>query len=336
MRVVIVGGGITGSSLYLILKKSGFDVILIDSNVKRKPFPTLIHSLLLKDKDVELAKLSLDFYKKFKILYRDFRSYTIGKIDSRLLNLWNSVGVELNEKYIDWLNTNAIEAIGGDRLVSISGLINLTERIITNPRIEVKNDKGFLKIGNSTHEVDIIILAAGAWSKYIINVSLPVKTYYCWAMSIISNKRQVGEFIIYDYVNYFYSRPIVGLGLPFAIAGNGKSIESSPYDKVCIADKEEVIRKISNRLGFVKELYTNGNFCEATMDMRPAYGKVAENVYYIGGLNGYGAEVGPGLATVLSSEILSNKELDNYKEYRIDRFSRFNDDFEIGKEPHEL
>ncbi|MEM3329596.1 MAG: FAD-dependent oxidoreductase, partial [Saccharolobus sp.] len=68
MRIVIVGGGIVGSSIYRILKKEGLEVTLFDAGTKRQ-FPTLIHSLLLKDQDIELSKKSLEFYNKFRIPY---------------------------------------------------------------------------------------------------------------------------------------------------------------------------------------------------------------------------------------------------------------------------
>ncbi|QXJ30666.1 FAD-dependent oxidoreductase [Saccharolobus shibatae] len=336
LKITIVGGGIVGSSIYRMLKKNGIEVRLIDPKIKR-PFPSLIHSLLLKGKDIELAKLSLNFYKKFNIPYYPFKSYTLGKINSSIIDSWISAGVNINVKYVNWINDETVEAIGGDGLVSVGSLINYTEKITYRASIFVNEGKGFIKINDKLYESDMIILSAGAWSKYLINVKLPVKTYYCWASLFLSRKKEVGSNIIYDYVNNFYSRPVIGLGLPFAIMGDGKVIEATPFQQnICIEDKNEVSSRISRRLGEVKELYTSGNFCEATLDMRPAYGKIAENVYYIGGFNGYGAEVGPGLANILVEEILSKKEDTYFKEYKVERFNEYNDDFEIGQEPHEL
>jgi len=334
---MIIGGGIVGSSIYLLLKKLGINTVLIDPNI-RKIFPSLIHSLLLKGKDIELARLSLDFYRMFRIPYIPFKSYTIGDIDSRLLNLWSSVGVNINQKFVNWLDSDAIEAVGGDGLVYIKNLLSKAERIIKYARVIIdKNKEGIVKIENTTYEPDLIILSAGAWSKYLVNIKIPIKTYYCWASLIISNRKEIGSNIIYDYVNYFYSRPVMGLGLPFAIAGDGKTIEANPYErKICIDDKREVILRISKRFGYVKDLYTSGSFCEATPDMKPAFGKIAENVYYIGGFNGYGAEVGPGLASILVNEIINKKDSDEFREYKLERFNNFSDDFEIDKEPHEL
>ncbi|AKA73381.1 FAD-dependent oxidoreductase [Saccharolobus solfataricus] len=336
LKVIIVGGGIVGSSIYRLLKKNGIEVQLIDPKVKR-PFPSLIHSLLLKGKDIELAKLSLNFYKKFNIPYYPFKSYTLGKINSSIIDSWISAGVNINVKYVNWINDQAIEAIGGDGLVSIGSLINSTEKIIYQSNIVIDKGKGFVKINNKLYESDLIILSAGAWSKYLINVKLPVKTYYCWASLFLSKKKEVGSNIIYDYVNNFYSRPVIGLGFPLAIMGDGKAIETTPLQQnICIEDKNEVSARISRRLGEVKELYTSGSFCEATPDMRPAYGKIAENVYFIGGFNGYGAEVGPGLAHVLVEEILSKKEDTYFTEYRLERLNGYDGNFEIGQEPHEL
>ncbi|WP_338599436.1 FAD-binding oxidoreductase [Sulfolobus tengchongensis] len=338
MRVLIVGGGIAGSSIYRMLKKNGIDVTLIEPRIK-KPFPSLIHSLLLKGKDIDLSKLSLDFYRKFSIPYFPFKSYTLGNIDSKIIDSWTSAGVSINIRYVNWLNAEAIEAIGGDGLVLVGNLINNTEKVNSpaNIIIDKRKNLGFVKIDDKLHNADLIILSAGAWSKYLINIKLPIKTYYCWASLVLSKRKEVGSNIIYDYKNYFYSRPVLGIGLPFAIMGDGKTIEASPYQKqICIDDKEEVMMRISRRLGEIKDLYTTGSFCEATPDMKPAYGKVADNVYYIGGFDGYGAEVGPGLSSVLVEEIISGKESNEFKEYKLDRFSNFSDNFEIGQEPHEL
>lgn len=123
MKIVVVGRGILGSSLYHLLRRKGHVVRVIESG-ERRVFPSLIHSLLLKDRDIELARMSLDFYREFSVPMKEFVSITLGKVESQILNSWERVGVEIREEHVSWLKANGIVARGGDRLVYISRLIS--------------------------------------------------------------------------------------------------------------------------------------------------------------------------------------------------------------------
>ncbi len=339
LKTIIIGGGIVGSILYRLLKEAGDEVIVVD-NRSKVYFQTLILSLLLKGKDIELAKDSLRLYRRFNIPLYPFTSYTIGgKIDDKTIEEWREAGAEIEEKYVNWLNANAIVSNNSDWLVHVSRLIRSTPSIKGNAKVIVKDEgkKTVVIIDNKEYNFDRVILSAGPWNSYIVEgIRIPTKSYYCWALLVYSSKGKVyDKAIIYDYELRFYSRPFLGIGLPLWIVGDGKAIPSEPDPKKRIipCDEEMLIERVRKRLGNFTKLYRRGSYCEATPDMRPAYGILADNLYYAGGLNGYGAEVGPGLAMLLFRLI---KEGYEEREYLISRFKDVND-FEIQDlEPHEL
>jgi len=326
LKFIIVGGGILGSSLYHLLKEAGHEVKVFDSG-KRRVFPTLIHSLLLKGRDVELAKESLDFYRRVGVPMRELPSITLGHVPQDLITLWEGVGVKVEEKHVEWLRARGLYAKGGDRLVSIVHLIHSTPHV----KAEVSVDPETFTLRANGREVkgDVIVIAAGAWNPQTVPVSS--KSYYCWATLALFGTSEVGSHIIYDYEKGFYSRPLLGFGGNLAIVGDGDVIESPPGRRICV-NSADVLSRVRERLGRLAPLYTAGEFCEGTPDMRPAFGNLKENVYYVGGLNGYGAEVGPGIAKLLVDFILKGEE---NKEYSLSRFNGLRD-FRLGREPHEI
>ncbi|WP_246252972.1 FAD-dependent oxidoreductase [Acidianus brierleyi] len=328
LKIVIIGGGIAGSSLYIQLKKKHHEVFVIDPRI-RKIFMTLIHSLLLKDSDVIIAKKSLDFYIENKIPLKEFKSITIGKIDAKLIDLWSQVGVKIEKDKIDWLNTEGIVAEHGDRLVYVKRMIDSIPIVKEKAFISQKGNNVEVLVNNKKIDADIFILASGPWNNLLFNVIS--KSYYCWASLVITRNKILDNIFIYDYEKEFYSRPFLGIGLKTAIVGDGKTIEAKPGTKINV-NPLEVITKAQERLGNLRHIYTSGEFCEGTPDMRPAYGRLLDNLFYIGGFNGYGAEIGPGIASLLVDMIENGYE---NKEYLLDRFRGIKN-FELGREAHEL
>ncbi|BCU66982.1 hypothetical protein HS7_04190 [Sulfolobales archaeon HS-7] len=324
MRILVIGGGIAGSSVALLLRQRGIDVTIIDEG-KPRVNSVLIHSLLLKDEDVNLAKRTLELYKKWNIILREYKSYTIGNIDERYLDQWHEAGVKVRRISIRELGAEAYEAVGGDRLVNIGKLITLSSPIRAKVKLTIENNTA--SIQGVSSNFDVIVLASGAWNGQMINA--PLKSYYCWASLAITNAF-AGSNIIYDYELGFYSRPFIGEGLPLSIVGDGEVLECPPK-KVPKFSIFNVITKVNMRFRAIP-IIVGGNFCEGTPDMRPVYGKVLENLYFIGGLNGYGAEVGPAVA-----EMLVNYIIDGFEDKRYS-LGRFNDtgEFSLGREAHEF
>ncbi|BDC18423.1 FAD-binding oxidoreductase [Acidianus sp. HS-5] len=326
LKVTIIGSGIAGSSLYYMFKKAGFSVKVIDPRIRRI-FPSLIHSLLLVDKDVYLSSLALDFYKEFSVETKEFPSFTIGNVDEKLVNLWEEYGVKIEERRL--FDSQGLYALGGDRLVYVKKMIDNVPVIKERASIIKRGNTVTVKVNNSEVNTDIIILAAGPWNNQIFDV--PTKSYYCWASLTLTQNKELDRMFVYDYELSFYSRPFLGIGIKTAIIGDGEAIEAKPCQRIKV-NPEEVMSKARKRLGDLKIIYTSGEFCEGTPDMRPAYGRLLDNLYFIGGFNGYGAEVGPGVARLLFNFITKG---DEDKDYIIDRFKGIKD-FKIGKEPHEL
>ena len=325
MKVLIIGKGIAGSILYHLFKRTGHSVTVIEAKF-RKYHPTLIHSLLLKDKDIELAIESKKIYKELNIPMISYPSYTIGKVDSKIVDKWLSYNFNVKEKFVDWLNTLAIIGEGTDSLVNIKKLIDSVPFVEGAAKIQ----RGKVIVNGKEVKFDIVILSAGAWNSYSVDIKLPLKSYYCWAWVTTNRNSLLDKTLIYDYELGYYSRPLFGLGMNLNIVGDGDIIPSSPFTKQ--NGDLKPVERAKERLGELKPFIRGEGYCEGTPDMRPLYGRIMDNIYIIGGLNGYGAEVGPGLAKLLFEFITNGKE---EKEYMVDRFGSFSD-FELGKEPHEL
>jgi len=318
-----------GSSLYRLLRDRGHEVTAIDAR-KRKIYPTLIHSLLLKGNDVKLAKRTLELYDRFNVRTREFPAYTISDKLGNLTSLWQEVGVKVERKYVEWLSTEATITHGSDRLVWIGNFIRSTPVYPTEAKIKLDGRKASVELDGKIKEADAVVLAAGAWNSELFP-SLKSKPYFCWSAAV-SGRRELDSNFVYDYEIGFYSRPLLGMGLPFAIVGDGDTIECKPGEKVNI-DPSTLLEKASARLGKLVQFHLGWGHCEGTPDMRPSFGRVGDNLFYIGGLDGYGAEIGPALAEMLMNYILDGEE---NKEYMVDRFQQFKGSFSLGREPHEL
>ena len=328
MKVLIVGRGILGSSLYYMFKESGHEVNVVESGY-RKFYPTLIHSLLLKGKDIDLALYSLSFYKSHNIPLFEYPSYTIGEIDSRIIDEWVTRGFNVEERYVSWLSTEAIIGYNTDRLVGIKRLIDSVPYVRGVVKVNA-NGKVILNGKEMSEKYDVIVITAGAWNSASIDIKVPLKSYYCWSWAVLSSKRILDKVFVYDYELGFYSRPLLGIGSFLSIVGDGDIIECNPFTPQ--KGDKKAVEVAMKRLGSLVPFYRGDGYCEGTPDMRPVFGQISEKIYYAGGLNGYGAEVGPGLAKLLFDFIIKGEE---DKDYSASRFKEVKD-FKIGKEPHEL
>ena len=328
MRVVIVGGGVLGSSLYLLLKERGIEATLLD-NGSRKFHVTLIHSTLLKGKDIELAKRSLELYRRWGVMTVEYPSYTLGIKDWGIVNLWSAEGLDVRE--VEFLGERAVEGRGTDRLVNIYELRAKAPKVRATGRVVVEGNKAIVEVDGFTLEPDLVFLTAGAWNPYSTNVSLPSRSYFCWAYAVTTRSELFDRVFIYDYELGFYSRPLFGLGLRTAIVGDGEYVIAKPQEgRVKHSDKP--LDSVRKRLGEARPFYEGWGYCEGTKDLRPAIGRLADNAYWIGGLNGYGAEVGPALAE-MALEFALKGRLD--REYSAERLNGLSD-FSWEREPHEI
>ncbi len=327
MKVVIIGSGVLGSSLYRLLRERGVEALVLDSG-DRKFYPTLIHSALLKGKDVDLALESLRLYKRWGVRTFEFPSYTFGIKGRSYVNYWSSKGLDVREG--EFLSSPVIIGRGTDRLVSINDLRSSVPKVNAKAFLEVRGSRGIVRIDSHEIQPDLVFLTAGAWNPYSTNVTLPSRSYYCWAYAVTTVSPVFDRVFIYDYELGFYSRPLFGLGLRTAIIGDGEFVVSRPGEKVKHSDRP--LKDVRKRLGEVRPFYKGDGHCEGTKDLRPAVGRIADNAYWIGGLNGYGAEIGPALAE-MALEFALRGEID--KDYNAERLNGVKD-FDWSKEPHEF
>jgi len=148
---------------------------------------------------------------------------------------------------------------------------------------------------------------------------------------LILGKTKLNKYSISDYTYDYYTRPIGNAldGIAF-IAGDG-NVKTNNLRKV----KELTNRSYRNWLiGSMKKrddrnmvsLIAGYSLVEMAYDYEPVIGKVGkvENLYLIGGLDGYGAKLGPGLAFELSRIIMGLKPTINISCYDIARFNEYN------------
>lgn len=218
---------------------------------------------------------------------------------------------------------------GSDRLVWIGSFIKSTPVVKGEARLSVNGGKTRVTVEGVQLSADYVILAAGAWNSKLYP-EVRSKSYFCWAVAAYG-PRQLDSSFVYDYELGFYSRPLLGLGLPLGILGDGDVVECEPEERLRV-DYRNLVREASKRLGKLTPLYVGWGHCEGSPDMRPAYGRLRDDLLYVGGLDGYGAEVGPAVAEMVVDLVLKGEEKAGYL---VDRFDDVQD-FRLGREPHEL
>ncbi|WP_054849352.1 NAD(P)/FAD-dependent oxidoreductase [Vulcanisaeta sp. JCM 14467] len=196
---------------------------------------------------------------------------------------------------------------------------------------------------------DYVILASGAWNSIITRgtgLRVPLLPYKCQAAAFMG--RGISNVIVYDYVLDIYMRPLGSvidnalsrLGLSIIVAGDGNSRITEPGREAGV-DREfisEIRGKVRSRVGEVLLVGSRFGYCEVTPDMRPLVGTLGlDSLLLIGGFNGYGAEVGPALASAVVDYVLSGSWPDYARPYLIDRFGNdWPSTWDISVEAHEL
>jgi len=364
MKVVIVGAGLAGSVASLRLLMEGFDVVLVGSD-DQLPWGTLIHSKLLRfEEDVVLAHESMRVYREIGEYLGDDLLFPINSLSivrseygnrlRLLMDIWGNYGVksmivgcgELGPRCLG--DEIHVLSRGGDHLVRISRILRAARSLVRfirgRAKLIINGDEVYveargIKLGG------YVVLCSGAWNAAnlrSINIDAPLKPYKC--QSVAALMRRSIDFVIYDYNLGFYSRPlhpqinnaVNRLGFSLLAVGNGNS--ESPQCGIDEGFLEEIREKLRRRLGSALILGHGYGFCEATPDMRPVVGKWRlSNLYLLGGLDGYGAEVGPGLVDGLVKILKGEQIPDHVKPYLVDRFLRgWPSTWSIDKEAHEL
>ncbi|WP_069807587.1 FAD-dependent oxidoreductase [Vulcanisaeta thermophila] len=363
MRVVIIGGGVIGTLLGALLTINDVNFVIVDADLQRPRAP-LIHSVLLRiPSDVELARISRDVYGEISQYFNvdimvDVPSITIvpsscfGELKN-LINLWNSAGAKMEfieERHAIRGVVNGevmVMARGGDHLIRIQRLM---ERLRERPNF-IRGRASLKLVGNELRVIvngevlkgDYVILASGAWNSLLIKslgLNAPLKPYKCQAAAFMT-MRGLG-FIVYDYVLGMYMRPLDATAFRehIVVAGDGNAAIKGlgAGDGVDPWFTEEITRKVRLRLGVALPVASRYGYCELTPDTLPLVGPWGvDDLYVIGGFDGYAAEVGPALAKALVNYIIRGTWDDYAKAYLTTRFlGGWPSDWGIGVEAHEL
>lgn len=372
MKIGILGCGIAGSFLAYFLKRRGADVVCVS---ERREYPSvgLIQSLMQKfEEDIEMARRTRQLYaetaRELEIddWCREVRSYTVvhqdrEKILRELASRWSSAGAVVrflgeNENLPFRIYENEIVLIcENDLLVRIDKIVSELWKILNVRKargyIKLSNGKPRIVAGNEVYDVDIVVVACGAWTRKVLQSigieNIPFIPYKCQA-GVFALSTSDDMYILYDYVNRIYVRPaphvVTGIisklsGTKIMIAGNGNTPPMDPDESDSVEPwfRNDVEPKLRKRYDKVHYIMGHAGFCDVTPDSKPAIGKVREWLYVISGFDGYGAEVGPAVAEALSKLILGEKLTELESRYLIDRFSGRALKLEVPQvEAHEL
>ncbi|MFN3803926.1 MAG: NAD(P)/FAD-dependent oxidoreductase [Pyrobaculum sp.] len=304
MRVVILGGGIAAVFTALFLEERGFRVVKIGGEVAY-PLASLVltHSMPNRE-DVELSIESLSIYRRFV----EPREVTSIDILPRWVDLSSLSGVrhEVTERIEGLrLNDGEIAVITKDYLIPVRKVVKRLRRELgflnAYGLLKVRDGRAHVVADGERVEGDVVVLAAGYRNKLLAEkagVTMPLMPYECYAAVCIAS-RNLWRYSIGDYILGWYGRPAVP---PLYIAGNGcGKFGQGPPPRY----GEKIGNLISQRGGKVIPLYVKTGYCEVGPHGGPLYGRhpEVENLYVIGGLNGYGGMVGPALARRLADII---------------------------------
>jgi sarcosine oxidase subunit beta len=342
MKIVVIGGGIAGSFTAYFLHRQGASVTLV-SEKPRYPGVGLVLSILLPSPyDVSLAARSLDIYMELgreegagRIIH-PFPVYEVfprdARIPSRLIEEWRRImgEVEILDAAEARLETGLrisdeewVLRGGYDYVVSVQriirwihgslGAIHASARLRRDPSGKVD-----VVFRNNRIRPDAIVLAAGPWNKSLassIGLELPLATYGARALLMLG-PRKLSTISLSDNVLSFYSRPTdkpLANMLGAYLAGDGnvpgaKPGSPKPKDKKYA---RSIAGAVKHRAGGTPLILGSGwGVLEIGLDHFPIAGLAdpAIPLYVIGGLDGYGATIGPGLAEKLAAMIMKGGE----------------------------
>lgn len=317
MKAVVVGGGIAGVFTAYFLRQAGFEVVGVGGEVAY-PLVSLVLTLSMPNReDVELAGRSLEIYRRF-VQPREITSVDILPrwVDlSRLATphrVADSVeGIRLEE--------GEMAVITRDYLIPVRKVVKMLREELgfldSYALLKVEDGRAYVVADGRRLEGDVVVLAAGYRNSILAReagISLPLAPYECYAVVYIAS-RKIWRYSVGDYVLGWYGRP---LAPPLYAAGDGcgRYGQGPPPNYV-----QRITNLIRRRVRGVVPLYLKTGYCEVAPHGGPLYGRHPEvqNLYVIGGFNGYGAMVGPALAERLADLIAGQGRDDPY---RLERY----------------
>jgi len=357
MNICVIGCGIVGTFIAWLLKSSGFKVRTF--SLRRKyPKIGLIQSLMQKyDEDILLAKSTRELYakviKEFNLenCIKIVKSYTVLLKDHeyKIVNLiekWRGVGADVyrldNYQDIDFkvYDNEVVYVCNNDIIVRIDKIVYSLWRDIdvklceAKIKIEDLNNVKVITRNESITDFDYVIVTCGAWTRRLLfdnNIKIPLIPYKCQAGIFLISSNSM-NYILYDYVNRIYVRPCGYLSklkignMRFAVCGNGNTPPQEPTNKAKVESwfKHDILPRLSRRYRYAKYIIGSAGYCDTSPDSRPIVAFLGK-VIVISGFDGYGAEIGPGLADEVIKYLTTGKISNILKTYLVDRFGSRSD-----------
>ncbi|MEM0277732.1 FAD-binding oxidoreductase [Pyrobaculum sp.] len=314
MRAVILGGGIAAVFTAYFLRERGFDVVGVGGEVSYPLVSLVLTTSMPHREDIELALRSLEIWKKFvnpkEVISVDILPRWVD------LSRLRGVSYEVVDK-VDGVRLAADEVavLTRDYLIPVRDVVSRLRR-----ELGFSNSYGLLKVegrravvvaNGGRIEGDVVVLAAGYKNSILAGeagVRLPLAPYECYAVLLVTG-RKARRYSIGDYVLGWYGRPGPPL-LYIAGDGCGRVGEGPPPNY-----QRRLANLVSQRLGAAIPLYLKVGYCEVGPHGGPLYGKhpELENLYVIGGFNGYGSMVGPALAERLAELMAGRAREDGFR-----------------------
>ena len=310
MRAVIIGGGIAGVFTAYFLKKAGVEVLGFGGPIKY-PLTSLVLTLSMPDpRDIEMAKESLELYKELDVV-KQVVSVDIMPVTADLSSLKKAgVRYEVVDRFKGLrLERDEVAVITTDYLVPVRRIVTKLRRALgffdRTARLAADGRVVYVVADGERIKADAVILAAGAENSALasqIGVDLPLKPYSCYA-AVFMTPSWLRKLSVGDYVLSWYGRPGPW---PFYIAGDGCG---EAYSGPPPGYASKIAKLISRRAGWAIPLYSKAGVCEGSPTGGPLAGKVEkfDNLYVVGGLDGYGSMVGPAAAKRLADLIVRGK-----------------------------
>ncbi|MEM1598275.1 MAG: FAD-binding oxidoreductase [Pyrobaculum sp.] len=319
MKAVVLGGGIAGVFTAYFLRERGFEVVGVGGEVAY-PLASLVLTLSMPYKeDVELAKRSLEIYRQFV----ELKEVTSVDILPRWADLSRlAVPHQLADKVEGLrLGPDEVAVITKDYLVPVRKVVKRLRKELgfldSYGLLRVEDGRAYVVADGRRVDGDFVVLAAGHRNRALAEaagLAVPLQPYECYAAVFVTG-RKTWRYSIGDYVLGWYGRP---LAPPLYIAGDGcgRYGQGPPPGYL-----SRMTSLLSRRVGAVIPLYLKTGYCEVGPAGGPVYGRHphVENLYVVGGLNGYGSMVGPALAERLAYLIAGGGVEDGF---RIEKYKQ--------------
>lgn len=318
MKVVVLGGGIAGVFTAYFLREGGFDVVGIGGEVEY-PLASLVLTLSMPHReDIEMARRSLEIYRELTpvkevvsidILPRRVDLSVLSGVPHEVLD--SVEGVELGP--------DEVAVVTRDYLIPVRKVVERLRRELGFKKalglLKVSGGKAYVVADGGRVDADVLVLAAGYRNSILAReagLEIPLRPYECYAVLYLASKKLWG-LSIGDYVLGWYGRPATP---PFYIAGDGCGEYGRGLPPGYV---NRLTNLVKSRVRHVFPLYAKVGYCEVGPRGGPLYGRhpEVENLYVIGGFDGYGSMLAPALAERLAS-LIGGVEVED--DYRLERF----------------